>query len=178
MDYGFLDIGRDKANQLLCLFLLKNGLDSGGFCMGKVGDVQCNIESWNASRILQPSSGSWVFCKIDDCISSWVLYLTFKQFLLPKCIPQSLALAFHWVSPAVAHASLTSSIAFELRWFSPRSLLSMLEVTRTSHCGHSGRQTLLPWDLGWVFKTAWCVVSQGKLIKHQSFLKMGLCVNV
>lgn len=44
MDYGFLDIGRDEANQLLCLFLLKNGLDFGFFCMGKVGDVQCNIE--------------------------------------------------------------------------------------------------------------------------------------
>lgn len=28
MDYGFLDIGRDKANHILCLFLPKNGLDS------------------------------------------------------------------------------------------------------------------------------------------------------
>lgn len=30
MDYGFLDIGRDKANHILCLFLPKNGLD---FCL-------------------------------------------------------------------------------------------------------------------------------------------------
>lgn len=28
MDYGVLDIGRDKANHILCLFLPKNGLDS------------------------------------------------------------------------------------------------------------------------------------------------------
>lgn len=31
MDYGFLDIGRDKANQLLCLFLPKSGLVFGFF---------------------------------------------------------------------------------------------------------------------------------------------------
>lgn len=177
MDYGFLDIGRDKANQLLCLFLPENGLDSGFFfCMGKVGDIQCNLESWNGSRISQPSSGSccFFFCKIDDCISSWVLY--FKQFLLPKRMQESLACAFLWVSPAVVHASLTSSIPLELRLFSAMSLLSTLEVMRTSCCGHSGRQTLLPCDLGQVFKTAWHIVSQGKLIKHQPFLKT--CVNV
>ena len=71
MDYGFLDIGRDKANQLLCLLLSENGLDFGFFCcVGKVGDVQCNVESRNASCISQPSRGSWGFCKIDDCTSS------------------------------------------------------------------------------------------------------------
>lgn len=107
-----------------------------------------------------------LFYKIDDCVSSWVLYLTFKQFLLPKCMPQSLACALLWLSPAVVHASLTSSIALEL--FSPMSLLSMLEVMRTSCCGHSGRQTLLPCDLGQVFKTAWHIVSQGKLIKTKT----------
>lgn len=47
MDYGFLDIGRDKAYHILCLFLSKNGLD---FClffssMRKVRDTQCNVES-------------------------------------------------------------------------------------------------------------------------------------
>lgn len=45
MDYGFLDIGRDKANYLLCLLLPKNGLGFGFLCRGKVGDVQCDVES-------------------------------------------------------------------------------------------------------------------------------------
>lgn len=65
MDYGFLDIGRDKANRLLCLFLPKNGLDLVVFfflpCMGGEGDTQYNVETSNASCVSQPSSGSWGF---------------------------------------------------------------------------------------------------------------------
>lgn len=91
-------------------------------------------------------------------------------------MPQTLACAFFWVSPAMVHANLTSSIALELCLFSSMSHLSMLKVMRASCCGHCGRHTLLTCDR--FFKITWHVVSQGKVVKQQPFLKMCICVNV
>lgn len=72
----------------------------------------------------------------------------------------------------MVHANLTSfhCIGVVLVFINEPSI-SMLEVMRTSCCG----QVLLTFDR--FFKITWHVVSQGKVVKQQSFLKMCMCVN-